>query len=213
MCHFVWSTMWTPTIALLFMCSHCFVRSLESNVIGSSKEAMDPLEQVDPHSGTVYVQNNVNTRRRADTYSPRHHRPAFPDQEHNPSTRNTCNGSQKKNQSKEIEALDDDDNSRKVAEKATCVRSRDCEVGLCCVRYLKGKRCQPIPKEGDTCLLRGGRSKQRRNLDRCNCAPGLICRAHAESPKNQGVCQPKLRENRRSARHSGKRRMAERRCG
>lgn len=100
-----------------------------------------------------------------------------------------------------------------VAEKATCVRSGDCEAGLCCVRYLTGKRCQPIPKEGDTCLLRGGRSKLRRNLDRCNCAPGLICHAQAESPKNQGVCQPKLRENGRSARHSGKRRMAERRCG
>ncbi|XP_029492829.1 dickkopf-related protein 4-like [Oncorhynchus nerka] len=213
MCHFVWSTMWTPTIALLFMCSHCFVRSLDSNVIGSSKEAMDPLEQVDPHSGTVYVQNNVNTRRRADTSSPRHHRPAFPDQERSLSTRNTCNGSQKKNQSKEIVAHDDDDNIRKVAEKATCVRSGDCEAGLCCVRYLKVKRCQPIPKEGDACLLRGGRSKKRRNLDRCNCAPGLICRAQAESPKIQGVCQPKLRENGRSARHSDKRRMAERRCG
>ncbi|XP_036836286.1 dickkopf-related protein 4 isoform X1 [Oncorhynchus mykiss] len=212
MCHFVWSTMWTPTIALLFMCSHCFVRSLDSNLIGSSKEAMDPLEQVDPHSGTVYVQNNVNTRRRADTSSRRHRTP-LPDQERSLSATNTCNGSQKKNQSKEIEAHDDDDNSRKVAEKATCVRSEDCEAGLCCVRYLKVKRCQPIPKEGDTCLLRGGRSKLRRNLDRCNCAPGLICHAQAESPKNQGVCQPKLRENGRSARHSGKRRMAERRCG
>ena len=36
--------------------------------------------QVDPHSGTVYVQNNVNTRRRADTSS-RRHRTALPDQE------------------------------------------------------------------------------------------------------------------------------------
>lgn len=100
-----------------------------------------------------------------------------------------------------------------VAEMATCVRSGDCEAGLCCVRYLKGKRCQRIPKEGETCLLRGGRSKLRRNLDRCDCALGLTCRAQAESLKNQGVCLPKPRENTRSARHSGKRRNAERRCG
>ncbi|XP_029578136.1 uncharacterized protein LOC115167659 isoform X1 [Salmo trutta] len=214
MCNFIWSTMWTPTIALLFMCSHCFVRSLDSNSIRSSKEAVDLLEQVDPHSGTVGVQNNVNTRRRADTSSTRHHiRPSCPDQECNPSTRNTCNGSQKNNQSKEKLAHDDDDNIRKVAEMATCVRSGDCEAGLCCVRYLKGKRCQRIPKEGETCFLRGGRSKLRRNLDRCDCALGLTCRAQAESPKNQGVCLPKPRENTRSARHSGKRRNAERRCG
>ncbi|KAM9546074.1 dickkopf-related protein 1-like [Salvelinus alpinus] len=127
--------------------------------------------------------------------------------------RNTCIGSQKKNQSKEILAHDDDDNKRKVAEMATCMRSGDCEAGLCCVRYLTGKRCQRIPKEREICLLRGGRSKQRRNLERCNCALGLTCRAQAESPKNQGVCIPKLKKNRRSARHSGKRRNAERRCG
>ncbi|XP_071258368.1 uncharacterized protein [Salvelinus alpinus] len=172
--------------------------------------------QVDPHNGTMGVQNNVNTRRRADTSSTRHHtRPSCPDQECNPSTRITCNGSQKKNQSKEILAHDDDDNKRKVAVMATCVRSGDCEAGLCCVRYLKEKKCQRIPKEGEICLLRGGRSKQRRNLDldRCNCAVGLTCRAQAESPKNQGVCIPRLRENRRSTRHSGKRRNAERRCG
>ncbi|XP_064830465.1 dickkopf-related protein 4-like [Oncorhynchus masou masou] len=191
--------MWTSTIALLFMCSHCFVHSLESDVIRNSKEVLDPLEQVDPHSGMVGVQTNVNTRRIRSS-SPRHHiRPSCPDQKRSPSTRNTCNGYQKKNQSKEI-LVYDDDNIRKVAETATCVRSGDCEAGLCCIRYLTGKRCQPIPKEGDTCLLRGGRSKQRRNLDRCNCAPGLICRVQAESPKNQGVCQPKLRENRRNAR-------------
>ncbi|XP_020331927.1 dickkopf-related protein 1-like [Oncorhynchus kisutch] len=191
--------MWIPTIALLFMCSHCFVHSLESDVIRTSKEVMDLLEQV-PHSGTVGVQNNMNTRRIRRS-SPRHHiRPSCADQERSPSTRNTCNGYQKKNQSKEILAHDDDGNIRKVAEMATCMRSGDCEAGLCCVRYLKVKRCQPIPKEGETCLLRGGRSKQRRNLDRCNCAPGLICHAQAERPKNQGVCQPKLRENGRSAR-------------
>ncbi|CAB1320231.1 unnamed protein product [Coregonus sp. 'balchen'] len=175
--------MWTPTIALLFMCSHCFVRSLDFNVIRSSKEAMDPLEQVQPLNGTVAIQNNVNTRRRADTSSNRHHtRSSCPDQECSPSTGNTCNGSQKKNQNKEIIAPDDDENIRKVAEMATCVRSGDCEAGLCCVRYLTGKRCQRIPKEGEACLL-GGRSKLRRNLERCNCARGLTCRAQDESPK------------------------------
>ncbi|XP_071258366.1 dickkopf-related protein 4-like [Salvelinus alpinus] len=99
--------------------------------------------------------------------------------------RNTCNGSQKKNQNKEILAPVDDENIEKMAEMATCVRSGDYEAGLCCVRYLTGKR--RIPKEGEACILRGGRSKLRRNLEYCDCAHGLTCGAQAEHPKNQGV--------------------------
>uniref|UniRef100_A0A8C6KVT0 Dickkopf-related protein 1/2/4 C-terminal subdomain 1 domain-containing protein n=1 Tax=Nothobranchius furzeri TaxID=105023 RepID=A0A8C6KVT0_NOTFU len=73
-----------------------------------------------------------------------------------------------------------------------CVRSGDCAAGLCCVRYLTGKRCQSIPVEGEACLLRGP-TKLRRNLGRCDCAAGLSCaavgRAEPGKSKRQGVCQ------------------------
>ncbi|PWA14841.1 hypothetical protein CCH79_00020209 [Gambusia affinis] len=55
---------------------------------------------------------------------------------------------------------------------SSCVRSGDCAAGLCCVRYLTGKRCQRIPLEGEACLLWGA-TKRRRNLGRCDCAAGL----------------------------------------
>uniref|UniRef100_A0A8C5B2H5 Dickkopf-related protein 1/2/4 C-terminal subdomain 1 domain-containing protein n=1 Tax=Gadus morhua TaxID=8049 RepID=A0A8C5B2H5_GADMO len=55
-----------------------------------------------------------------------------------------------------------------------CVRSGDCQPGFCCVRYLTAKRCQRVPLEGDACLL-PGRSKRRRNLERCSCGQGLYC--------------------------------------
>ncbi|XP_010874326.1 dickkopf-related protein 4-like isoform X2 [Esox lucius] len=187
---------------------------LDSNVIRSSKEVEDVLEQEHPHSGTVAVQNNVNARRRTDTSSNRHNtKPSCQDQDCGLSSRNNCNGPQKKNQNKEILATADDEKDiRKVAEMAMCVRSGDCEAGLCCVRYLTGKRCQRIPKKGDVCLLQE-HSKLRRNLERCNCAQGLTCRAQATSPKGQGICEPRSRKNMRTARHSGKRRVAERICG
>uniref|UniRef100_A0A669C218 Dickkopf-related protein 1/2/4 C-terminal subdomain 1 domain-containing protein n=1 Tax=Oreochromis niloticus TaxID=8128 RepID=A0A669C218_ORENI len=74
---------------------------------------------------------------------------------------------------------------------SSCVRSGDCADGLCCVRYLTGKRCQRIPVEGEACLLRGP-TKRRRNLGRCDCDAGLFCAAvdRAETGKNkrQGVC-------------------------
>lgn len=99
-------------------------------------------------------------------------------------------------------------------EMSSCVRSGDCAAGLCCVRYLTGKRCQRIPVEGEACLLRGF-NKLRRKLGRCDCGAGLTCTAlsRAESGKNkgQGVCKP--RPGQRTTRHSGKkRRTAERSC-
>ena len=100
-------------------------------------------------------------------------------------------------------------------EMGSCVRSGDCDVGLCCVRYLTGKRCQKIPTEGDACLLRG-RSKLRRNLERCDCASGLTCtpasRAELSKAKGQGVCAPGGKRQRKT-RHSGKRRRTEERGG
>ncbi|XP_071369871.1 uncharacterized protein [Centroberyx affinis] len=109
-----------------------------------------------------------------------------------------------------------DFNRTKAPEMSSCVRSGDCAAGLCCVRYLTGKRCQRIPEEGEACLLRGT-SKRRRNLERCDCGPGLSCSAsgRAELPKakGQGVCLPRQRQAQRKTRHSGKkRRTAERGC-
>lgn len=94
------------------------------------------------------------------------------------------------------------------------MRSGDCAAGLCCVRYLTGKRCQRIPVEGEACLLRGF-NKLRRKLGRCDCDVGLSCAAvsRAESGKNkgQGVCRP--RHSQRTAGNSGKkRRTAETSC-
>ncbi|XP_030581719.1 dickkopf-related protein 1-like, partial [Archocentrus centrarchus] len=67
-------------------------------------------------------------------------------------------------------------NRTKAPEMSSCVRSGDCAAGLCCVRYLTGKRCQRIPVEGEACLLRGP-TKRRRNLGRCDCDAGLFCTA------------------------------------
>lgn len=97
-------------------------------------------------------------------------------------------------------------------EMASCVRSGDCAAGLCCARYLTGKRCQRIPVEGEACLPRGF-TKQRRNLGRCNCDVGLACVTEPGKNKAQGVCLPRPRQGQRKTRHSGKkRRTAESGC-
>ncbi|KAL0978943.1 hypothetical protein UPYG_G00178210 [Umbra pygmaea] len=107
---------------------------------------------------------------------------------------------------------DDEKNTRKAAENAACVRSGDCEAGLCCVRYLLGKRCHRIPKEKEVCLLRG-RSKLRRTVDRCDCENGLTCRAHVSRKlKGQGICVQKPNKSKRKARYVGRRREAARIC-
>ncbi|XP_071340214.1 dickkopf-related protein 4 isoform X2 [Trachinotus anak] len=107
-------------------------------------------------------------------------------------------------------------NRTKAPEMSSCVRSGDCASGLCCVRYLTGKRCQRIPVEGEACLLRGS-TKVRRNLGRCDCDAGLSCTAISwtESGKNkgQGVCLPRPSQGQRKTRNSGKkRRTAEGSC-
>lgn len=101
-------------------------------------------------------------------------------------------------------------------EMSVCVRSGDCASGLCCVRYLTGKRCQRVPVEGEVCLLRGSK-KLRRNLGRCDCGAGLSCSATGQMElsrvKGQGVCTPRRRQVQRKTRHSGKKRQtAERSC-
>ncbi|KAK5870581.1 hypothetical protein PBY51_003517 [Eleginops maclovinus] len=109
-------------------------------------------------------------------------------------------------------------NRTKAPEMSSCVRSGDCAAGLCCVRYLTGKRCQRIPVEGEACLLRGS-TKLRRKLGRCDCDAGLSCTAVSRvetgtgKAKGQGVCTPRQREGQRKTRHSGKnRRTAESSC-
>ncbi|XP_024908766.1 dickkopf-related protein 1 [Cynoglossus semilaevis] len=103
-------------------------------------------------------------------------------------------------------------NKTKAPEMASCVRSGDCAAGLCCARYLTGKRCQRIPVEGEACLPRGF-TKQRRNLGRCNCDVGLACVTEPGKNKAQGVCLPRPRQGQRKTRHSGKkRRTAESGC-
>ncbi|KAG7488973.1 hypothetical protein JOB18_001950 [Solea senegalensis] len=103
-------------------------------------------------------------------------------------------------------------NRTKGPEMSSCVRSGDCAAGLCCARYLTGKRCQRIPVEGEACLLRGS-TKLRRNLGRCNCDTGMSCISESGKNKGQGVCLPRPRQGQRKTRHSGKkRRTAERSC-
>ncbi|KAK1893299.1 Dickkopf-related protein 1 [Dissostichus eleginoides] len=104
----------------------------------------------------------------------------------------------------------------KATEMSSCVRSGDCAAGLCCVRYLTGKRCQRIPGEGEACLLQGS-TKLRRKLGRCDCDAGLSCtavsRPETGRAKGQGVCTARQREGQRQTRHSGKkRRTAETSC-
>ncbi|XP_041856125.1 dickkopf-related protein 4-like [Melanotaenia boesemani] len=95
-----------------------------------------------------------------------------------------------------------------------CVRSRDCGAGHCCARYLKTKRCQRVPVEGEACQLQG--SKRRRNLGRCDCDAGLSCTAvnpaEPGKQKHQGVCVQRPGPARRTSRHSGKKRTAARSC-
>ncbi|XP_054895948.1 dickkopf-related protein 2-like isoform X2 [Poeciliopsis prolifica] len=104
-------------------------------------------------------------------------------------------------------------NRTRAPEMSSCVRSGDCAAGLCCVRYLTGKRCQRIPLEGEACLLRGA-TKRRRNLGRCDCAAGLACAADQASSKRQGVCMVRSGSAQRKTRNSGrkKKRTAERSC-
>ncbi|XP_072289537.1 uncharacterized protein [Eucyclogobius newberryi] len=121
-----------------------------------------------------------------------------------------------RDQDRDLELDQDSDfNRTKAAEMSPCVRSGDCAAGLCCVRYLTGKRCQRIPAEGELCLLRAPKHR-RANLGRCQCGEGLTCaRAPGEDQaqpghkKGQGVCVPRPRKTR----HSGKkRRTAENSC-
>ncbi|XP_073767254.1 uncharacterized protein isoform X2 [Danio rerio] len=98
-----------------------------------------------------------------------------------------CKGSKKPHNSMKTKIQLDGRGNKKVPEMSPCVRSRDCEEGLCCALYLTERRCQRVPALGEVCLLRG-RAKFRRRLDRCDCEKSMQCRARPDSPRGQGVC-------------------------
>ncbi|KAK2901574.1 hypothetical protein Q8A73_011320 [Channa argus] len=174
--------------------------ALDSNTIRSSKEMQHSSEQL---GGSHGDQVEPAGRRRTETNSNRQAAPSCTTPDcFSPPTGRCSNRAQRRESSqerqvdRETETQGDTDsfNKTNATEMSTCVRSKDCAAGLCCARYLTGKRCQRIPEEGEACLLRSP-TKRRRNLGRCDCGEGLICAAISvgESAKNkgQGACQKK----------------------
>ncbi|XP_007229434.2 dickkopf-related protein 4-like [Astyanax mexicanus] len=171
--------MWTLFCAL-FLAVTSAVHCLDSNIIRSSKEIMDSPQTAPTSQRETVDVSAHNTMRRRQNRQDR--------VECSLEQVNECRGSKKRpSQSGKIKLSPVDTSRSKVPEMGECLRSRDCEEGLCCAQYLTGRRCQRIPKEGEVCLLRG-RSKKRRNLDRCDCEAKLHCRAQKQSVRGQGVC-------------------------
>ncbi|XP_051250311.1 dickkopf-related protein 4-like [Dicentrarchus labrax] len=221
--------MWRSFLCVSLVCG----LALDSNTIRSSKETTAQSSEQPDRSHGDQVERPV--RRRTDTnFNSRRESPppcSTPDC-HVPQ-RGSCSNRAQRRPSSQDRQVDrqvdrhrdtetdgqsntDGFNRTKAPEMSSCVRSGDCAAGLCCVRYLTGKRCQRIPVEGEACLLRGS-TKLRRKLGRCDCDAGLTCtavsRAEAGKAKGQGVCQPRQRQGQRTTRHSGKkRRTAERSC-
>ncbi|XP_029915421.1 uncharacterized protein LOC115364890 [Myripristis murdjan] len=211
--------MWRCVLCVSLAC--CL--ALDSNTIRSSKETEEKPPQQVRYRGNPAERG---ARHRTETTINSHQGPtacSAPDC-YTPVRGGCSNRSQRRGSSqdrqtdrqreRETDRQRDDGgfNRTKAPEMASCVRSGDCGAGLCCVRYLTGKRCQRIPVAGEACLLRGP-AKLRRNLERCDCGPGLSCRAEPTKAKGQGVCVPRPRQGQRNTRHSGKkRRTAERGC-
>ncbi|XP_017538089.1 dickkopf-related protein 4-like [Pygocentrus nattereri] len=171
--------MWTLLCALLLAVSSV-VSSLDSNIIRSSREIMDTPQTAPPSQrDTVDVSAHNIMRRRQEKQG---------GVDCSLEQLKECRGSKKRQcQGGKIRPSVEDACRGKVPEMGVCLRSRDCEDGLCCAQYLTGRRCQRIPKEGEVCFLRG-RHKTRRNLDRCDCGAGLRCRPQTSSLRGQGVC-------------------------
>ncbi|XP_043103101.1 dickkopf-related protein 4-like [Puntigrus tetrazona] len=163
-------------------------RCLDSNIIRSSREMTNSQESVlHLQSGTVLNSHN-SVRRSSGAQGIRDASPPARDCAAAQATE--CRGSKKKqrNAAKTKVQLDVR-GGQKAPEMSPCVRSRDCEEGLCCALYLTGRRCQRVPALGEVCLLRG-RAKFRRRLERCDCDKDLLCRALPHSPRGHGVCHP-----------------------
>ncbi|XP_068166583.1 dickkopf-related protein 4 [Antennarius striatus] len=216
--------MWRSFLCVSLVCG----LALDSNTIRSSKESELSSELTDRSNGD---RSERPTRRRGEKNSNSHRgsTPSCSTPDCDIPQKGSCsNRAQRRPSSQDRQAdrrrepeIDlqgnmDGFNKTKAPEMSSCVRSGDCADGLCCVRYLTGKRCQRIPVEGEACLLRGS-TKMRRKLGRCDCAVGLSCtavsRPDSGKSKGQGVCQPRQRQGQRKTRHSGKRRTAaERGC-
>ncbi|XP_026198271.1 dickkopf-related protein 4-like [Anabas testudineus] len=210
---------WRSVLCVSLVCG----LALDSNTIRSSKETQQQSsEQLDRSNGDRVEQA---TRRRTETNSNRRSGCTTPGCDA-PTSGSCSNRAQRRPSApdRQVDRNKDSDgqsnidtfNRTKAPEMSTCVRTRDCEEGLCCTRYLNSKRCLRIPVEGEACLLRGA-TKRKSNLGRCSCDRGLSCTAasQTESGKNkgQGVCRPSPQQAQRKTRHSGKkRRTAERSC-
>ncbi|XP_040897628.1 uncharacterized protein LOC121184192 [Toxotes jaculatrix] len=213
--------MWRSVLCVSLVCG----LALDSNTIRSSKESTaQSSKQLDRSHGD---QVERAARRRAEANFNSHRQPASPCSTPDcdvPERGGCSNRAQRRpfsldrhrDRETDRQRYSDSFNRTKAPEMSSCVRSGDCAAGLCCVRYLTGKRCQRIPAEGEACLLRGS-TKLRRNLGRCDCEAGLSCtavtRAELGKNKGQGVCLPRLTQGQRKTRHSGKkRRTAEGSC-
>ncbi|TRY57831.1 hypothetical protein DNTS_022743 [Danionella cerebrum] len=84
----------------------------------------------------------------------------------------------------------------KGAEGEMCLRSSDCQEGLCCARHFWSRICKPVLSEGQVCTRH--RRKATNGLEifqRCDCRPGLSCRGQRdrvpEESRNLHTCQPR----------------------
>ncbi|XP_034727994.1 dickkopf-related protein 4-like [Etheostoma cragini] len=217
--------MWRSVLCVSLVCG----LALDSNTIRSSKETTQQSSELPDRSYGNPVDRPVRRRTETTFNSNRGQTPPCSTPDCSVPQRGGCSNRAQRRPSLQDRQVDrqrdretdsyiniDGFNRTKAPEMSSCVRSGDCASGLCCVRYLTGKRCQRIPVEGEACLLRGS-SKLRRKLGRCDCDTGLSCiavsQAESGKAKGQGVCQPRQRQGQRNTRHSGKkRRTAERSC-
>nr|XP_046242486.1 dickkopf-related protein 4-like [Scatophagus argus] len=215
--------MWRSFLCVSVVCG----LALDSNTIRSSKEVMLHSSELPDGSHGSQVERPVRRQTETKFNSHRESTPACSTPDcYVPERWGCSNRAQRRpsSQDRQMDRHGDTEtdiqsntggfNRTKAPEMSSCVRSGDCAAGLCCVRYLTGKRCQRIPVEGEACLLRGS-TKLRRKLGRCDCDAGLSCTAVSRSGKSkgQGVCRPRQTQGQRKTRHSGKkRRTAERSC-
>ncbi|CAJ1069595.1 dickkopf-related protein 4-like isoform X1 [Xyrichtys novacula] len=215
--------MWRSFLCVSLVCG----LALDSNTIRSSKESTQQSSELTDGSNGDQADRPV--RRRTDiTSNSNRSTPPCSTPDCDAPQRGQCSNRAQRRLSAQDRQVDrqvdrhadaetqsnDGFNRTKAPEMSSCVRSGDCADGLCCVRYLTGKRCQRIPVEGEACLLRGS-TKLRRKLGRCDCDVGLSCtavnRAESGKAKGQGVCLPS--QSQRNMRNSGKkRRTAELSC-
>nr|ADP68617.1 dickkopf-like protein 1 [Branchiostoma belcheri] len=57
-----------------------------------------------------------------------------------------------------------------------CLRSSDCQVGLCCARHWFSKVCKPMLTQGDACTRPDKRTVPGELFQRCPCEEELSCR-------------------------------------